>query len=219
MPTFWILETSTERGVLALAKDQEILFSKELPVGYNQSKFLMPELAQIMQSIDRTTMPLNAISVGIGPGSYTGIRIGAAVAKALAYAWELPLIGFCTLEAFIPNEEGDFAAIIDAKMSGAYVLKGRRDSAGQVRYNGSPFVCPLDQLRKELEGISLLVTPYAKNLKPKVDHLHAEASWEWQEVPPSISHMSALVIEKYERKEWHEGGQIPLLYLRESVRA
>jgi tRNA A37 threonylcarbamoyladenosine modification protein TsaB len=57
------------------------------------------------------------IAVGIGPGSYTGIRVGAALAKTLAYGWNIPLLGFCSLKAFEP-----LPVLIDARMGGFYAL-------------------------------------------------------------------------------------------------
>lgn len=211
----WMIETSTERGMLAYVEEGHVTFIKELPVGYNQSKTLMTELYLATQQLKIKPSDLNCIGVGIGPGSYTGIRIGVAVAKALAYAWKIPIVKFCTLEAFVPEEEGSFAAIIDAKIGGAYVLKGNA-SESQINYYTPPAVYPLDQLGTLLEDIPLLVTPYAKSIKPKIEQLYPDVPWHWREMSPSAKRMAAIVKERYDQKEWVLNHQLELLYLRKT---
>lgn len=211
----WIIETSTERGLIAFLENGHIVFTKELPVGYNQSKTLMSELHQANQQLNVAPAELSCIGVGVGPGSYTGIRIGVAVAKALAYAWQLPIIKFCTLEAFVPEEDTPFAALIDAKIGGAYVLKG--ESKGkEIHYSIKPMVCPLDQLELLLKDVPLLITPYAKHIKARVDQLYPHAGWHWREMSPSARRIGHLIKERYEKREWSVNGQLELLYLRKT---
>ncbi len=212
----WIIETSTERGLITFLEGEMIRFVKELPLGYNQSKSLMTELQQAYQSLNLLPSQFDCIGVGVGPGSYTGIRIGVAVAKTLAYAWQLPLIGFCSLEAFIPrNEEGAFAALIDAKIGGAYFLKGVA-TEGSIQYVSTPQVCPLDQLGFHLQDTKTLITPYTKTLKEKIDVWYPKACWQWIEASPSAKHMGLLIRAKYQQGEWSRQGHLKLLYLRET---
>jgi tRNA threonylcarbamoyladenosine biosynthesis protein TsaB len=211
----WIIETSTERGVLAFLNDQEISFVKEFPVGYDQSKHLIPYLKMAYESPHLASFQLDCIAVGIGPGSYTGIRVGVSVAKSLAYAWNVPLIGFCTLSAYIPSEEGPFAALIDAKIGGAYFLKGVFEK-GKVFYTTEPQVCPLSELGSHLEEVRMIVTPCCKGLKTKLDQLYPQYSWKWVETSPSIPHLGDLIQKKYKNSDWSLDGHLDLLYLRQT---
>lgn len=69
------------------------------------------------------------IAVGIGPGSYTGMRVGGALAKALAFGWKVPLLGFESLLAFFPEaKEDSFAVVFDAKSGGVYLLEEKGPS-------------------------------------------------------------------------------------------
>ncbi len=101
-----LIETSTERGLIALFDETTALFQVDLPFGYNNSKYLLPMLKQELKESSHTLDQIALVAVGIGPGSYTGIRIGATVAKTLSFAQKLPLIGICSLEGFIPNRDG-----------------------------------------------------------------------------------------------------------------
>lgn len=167
---YLIIEASTERGVVAFSNDEHIIRSEELPHGYQSAKYLLPATERVLQK----EKP-DAIIVGVGPGSYTGIRIGAITAKTLSFVWNIPIYPVSTLESFVPSHSVPFAAIIDAKISGAYIWTG----------SGEPRVCALQDLGAELQGVNVLVTPNSSQLKPKLDALYPGNSWVWEEQTPS----------------------------------
>jgi tRNA threonylcarbamoyladenosine biosynthesis protein TsaB len=68
---------------------------------------LLPRVVQLLASSDLTAADLTAIGVCIGPGSYTGVRIGVAVAKGLASARKLPLVGVTTLDILVAAQPMD----------------------------------------------------------------------------------------------------------------
>lgn len=210
-----IIETSTERGLIAFTNDAQVLYEKELPFGYNQSKFLMPELKTLVQACHLSSQSLDCISVGIGPGSYTGIRVGVSVAKTLAYAWQLPLIGISSLYAFVPREKGVFVALIDAKIGGAYLLKGHFDGH-EIQEISESQVVSLEQLDHHLKDAEVIVTPSAKMLKNKIDRIYPSNRWEWEEVSPSAKHLAQAVNKKYESGDWSLNTALELLYLRKT---
>lgn len=211
-----IIETSTEQGVVAILKGERLVHANYLPFGYNQSNHLLPHIQKLFQENGLAPQQIDLIGVGIGPGSYTGIRIGAAAAKTLAYACRKPLVGICSLEAFLPKEHGPFGAIIDAKIGGCYLLQGIWDGKKAV-YSVPPRVAPLEQLPETLPAGIMLTTPYAQNLKAKIDKIHPHFYPHWIETPPCPHHIGLRALEKY-----HQGnivdfdGQLELLYLRET---
>ena len=85
-----LIETSTERGLIAIGSKNQILFEKALPFGFNNSTHLIPTIDEALSKLQIKISDLQGIAVGIGPGSYTGIRIGAAAAKTLSFACRLP---------------------------------------------------------------------------------------------------------------------------------
>jgi tRNA threonylcarbamoyladenosine biosynthesis protein TsaB len=212
---YLLIETSTERGVVALFEGTTLLIEKILPFGYNQSQHLMTELQACFSACQMQPKQLDYIGIGVGPGSYTGIRIGVAVAKGIAYACQIPLVGFSSLEGFIPNQAASFAALIDAKIGGAYVLVGKKEGK-EVVYHSEPEVCPLEQLEERLKNISVLVTPSQKMIRPKIEKLYPNRQWEWEEREPDVLHLGSLVQQKYQKGEISLDGRMELLYLRKT---
>lgn len=212
-----LIETSTERGVIAYGNQTTLIDSKELPFGNSQSKFLMPYLIEVLKSCDSSRPNLDFIGVGVGPGSYTGIRLGVAVAQALAYVWNLPLVGICSLEGFVSSVSvTSYAAILDARIGGVYIQK-RGILFGRDRQNTSPQVVPIEELGKYLGEIEYLVTPYASSLQNKLQRHYPERHWTWEERAPSIKDLFRMGEEKFKRGEGViPPQQINLLYLRET---
>lgn len=211
-----LIETSTERGLIGCFQEDEPVFVEPLPFGPSQSRFLMPILTETLKAHGIEGSTLSCIGAGIGPGSYTGIRIGVAVAQGLAYGWDLPLIGISSLEGFIPDSPGVFASIIDARIGGAYLRKGKVASNGEVHFITQPEMLALEQLGAFLEGVTHLVTPSSALIKPKLDELYPDNTWVWEEKGPSGIAMAVQVKKAFQKGLGKKGGHLELLYLRET---
>lgn len=129
MATILNIETSTTVCSVALASEGAILQHSEDFNGRNHAVLLSGFIKEALDHLRRHEMRLDAVAVSIGPGSYTGLRIGLSEAKGLAYALEVPLIGVQTLELmtvgvmFSHDElpEGTlFAPMIDARRMEVY---------------------------------------------------------------------------------------------------
>ncbi len=119
-----ILDTSSSQSLLAVGKDEKIICSN-ISASQRHSTALLPTLIALLAEAGISQRELGWIAVGKGPGSYTGTRVGLAAAQALAFALEIPLISFCSPLAFLPIEEGPFAAIWPTKMGSHYLLRGK----------------------------------------------------------------------------------------------
>ncbi len=209
---FLFIDTSTDRGIIGYGNQCAVQFFKELPFGTTQSRFLIPYLSEQLRNFSG----IEAIGVGVGPGSYTGIRLGVSVAQALAYAWKLPLVGISSLEGFIPSEQkGEYAAILDARIGGVYLQIGNYgdDTAAKT----IPRAVPLAEAIYDLENIPLLVTPQAKSLKDKFKEHFPNHQWKWEERSPSIEECLTIVEKNYkEGKKVFPPEKLSLLYLRKT---
>ncbi len=100
-------DTATGWGCLGLLRDGAVLAEKGWPVGRNQAEQFLPVLAATMAGLGLSPGEIDLIAAGVGPGSYTGMRIGLAMAQALAFSLGRPLVGVSTLAALAQNA-GDF---------------------------------------------------------------------------------------------------------------
>lgn len=106
-----LFDTSSEKGILALFREKEVLAFEEVPIGQQ----LVARIDCILKNLNIQPRELGRIVCGKGPGSYTGLRIAASVGKALAFALGIPLIGVSALMCY------GGPAVIDARMGGLYV--------------------------------------------------------------------------------------------------
>ena len=94
------IDTSTKFCNLGLIEDEDILIEYTINgLKKKHSSILVPAIKNLLKTIDLKIEEINGIAVSIGPGSFTGLRIGLCVAKGLCYARSLPLLGIPTLDA------------------------------------------------------------------------------------------------------------------------
>lgn len=93
------LDTATMVSSVAIASPDKLLAEVTLQTKLTHSEVLMPHVQQVLAMANIKKTELDAIAVSVGPGSFTGLRIGLAAAKSMAYALGIPLVGVSTLEA------------------------------------------------------------------------------------------------------------------------
>jgi tRNA threonylcarbamoyladenosine biosynthesis protein TsaB len=94
------IDTSTKFCNLGLIEDEDMLIEYTINgLKKKHSSILVPALKDLLKTIDLKMEEINGIAVSIGPGSFTGLRIGLSVAKGLSYSCSLPLLGIPTLDA------------------------------------------------------------------------------------------------------------------------
>ena len=117
------LDTSTRVCTVGLVQDGQVLAEYDISVGLTHSEGLMPQLDQMFARTGIKKENTDRIAVSIGPGSFTGLRIGLAAAEAMAYAWQCGICGVNTLEAMaynIPVEGVVLAPVLDAQKGNFY---------------------------------------------------------------------------------------------------
>jgi len=206
--TALLIDTCTEHGVVLLFNNEEVLFKSVVEKGFQNSKFVMPEIQRGLKSVGLAVKELAYIAVTAGPGSYTGIRVGTAGAKSLAYAAKRPLVALSSLDGFAPEREGSFAAVIDAKVSGAFVRFGKKEGK-ELLFTSEPAVMPLERLAGKLEGVEQIITPNALILQKKLPQ------FSWQELPPDAEQLAAAAREKFRRGAFTTDATLQEIYLRE----
>lgn len=129
------LETATSSCTVAVVDGGRLLVELTLQVARSHSNRLMPLVAQAIAESGLTRHDIDAIAVGVGPGSFTGLRIGLATAQGLAWALGKPCVGVSTLRAMAYGtgaQVGLVVPMLDAKRgdvyAGIYAAGGRDPS-------------------------------------------------------------------------------------------
>jgi len=117
------IETATLVSSVALATAGTLLAEITLQTKKTHSEILMAHIAKLLDMAGVSKADITAVAVSIGPGSFTGLRIGLATAKSLAYAMKVPLLGVPTLAAlaygsFVPG--AILAPMLDAQRGNVY---------------------------------------------------------------------------------------------------
>ncbi|MBP1670337.1 MAG: tsaB [Bacteroidetes bacterium] len=95
------IETATPVCSVALAEDDRIIAIQESSEEKSHAEKLMVFIEEMLTEQHLSVRELNAIAIGKGPGSYTGLRIGVATAKGLSYGAKIPLLAVSTLETMV----------------------------------------------------------------------------------------------------------------------
>ena len=116
-------ETSAKAASVALTQDGNLLGESYQNTGLTHSQTLMVMAEDLLKQCSKTVSDLDAVAVAEGPGSFTGVRIGVAAAKGLAWGAELPCYGVSTLEAMALSlgiYEGYVCPCMDARRNQVY---------------------------------------------------------------------------------------------------
>lgn len=150
------IETSTEVCSVALTSDGMVLEHREDYEGRNHALLLSRFIEEMMQYATPRGIKIDAVAVSIGPGSYTGLRIGLSEAKGLCFGLDVPLIGIDTLKILVVatmfgnyiDENSYYVPMIDARRM--EVFAGVYDSALQEVMPARPVILTPDSFSEYL---------------------------------------------------------------------
>lgn len=148
------LESSATAASVALCQEEALIAQTFLHTGLTHSQTLLPMVQRLLQDCGLKPRDLDLIAVAAGPGSFTGLRIGVAAAKGLAWAAELPCAGCSTLEAMAWNAagfSGQVCAAMDARRHQIYNARFQVDGTRPHRLTPDRAIA-LDDLIAELKG-------------------------------------------------------------------
>lgn len=118
------IDTAGEVGSIAVSKNEQLLGEKTNMQQVDHATWIHTAIEQLLQEVNYSLPQLDAISVTIGPGSYTGLRVGLSTAKGLCYALQKPLIAIPTLELMASAVKCEpqewIAPMIDARRMEVY---------------------------------------------------------------------------------------------------
>jgi tRNA threonylcarbamoyladenosine biosynthesis protein TsaB len=126
------LETATTAGSIAIVNDEELIAEVKININIAHAERLMPSVDYLLNAARLSISDIDAFAVSIGPGSFTGLRIGLSTAKGFSYATNKPLVSVPTLDAFartLPFCRHLICPMLDARKNEVY--------AGLYKWEGS----------------------------------------------------------------------------------
>ena len=135
------LDTSTLVGTVAVLRDGELLSEWSASVRASHGETLLPQLARALEHAGLALSEIDLFAVGLGPGSFTGVRIGVATAKGLALAEQKPLVGVTSLRVLARGmTAGELRAVaVDAHKGEVYCALYELTELGALRERLAPF--------------------------------------------------------------------------------
>ena len=117
------LDSTAIVASVALCEDEKLLGEYTIANGNTHSETLLPMVESLLGHFEMTTADIDLFAASAGPGSFTGVRIGAATVKGLAFATEKPCLGVSTLEALAYNligMDGLICPVMNARRQQVY---------------------------------------------------------------------------------------------------
>lgn len=159
--------------------------------GPQQSELLIPELERLLKKLRLVKDNISLLAVDVGPGSFTGVRVGVAASRGLAQALKIPLIGVSSLEAMarsIPDVEGQTVVACMPALQGEIYYAAFRNLKGRLRPTQTPVWKPSEDLEcflKEFPPASNVVVIVESWRNDLVDMKKRLAQHHWLTRPVS----------------------------------
>ncbi|WP_432719945.1 tRNA (adenosine(37)-N6)-threonylcarbamoyltransferase complex dimerization subunit type 1 TsaB [Jeongeupia wiesaeckerbachi] len=211
------LDTSTEHLSLALSHNGGVI-AHDWHVGQRHAEQTLPRLEALLAEAGVARADLEGIAFGMGPGSFTGLRIGCGIAQGLGFGLGVPVIGVSTLEALAQGAGADrVIACLDARMQQVYVARYLRDGAGW-REDGEALVCNPDAVPVPPDagwvGVGSGFAAYADVLAARLgDRLAATEAERF----PLARDVLALALPRFAAGLGRPAHEATLVYLRDKV--
>lgn len=140
------LETASNILSVALLKDGQILIHHDEYMERGQGEALIPLIESLFKKVQIDISQLNAVAVGIGPGSFTGVRIGLAAARGIGMSLDIPVYGVTGFEAFSLETDCPVIVVLDTKRGDYYTQLFNKS----MQPMSVPVIQTAEQLKKYL---------------------------------------------------------------------
>ena len=216
MPIILNIETSSTNCSVSLSNNNKLIdcLEKDSP-NYSHSQKLHSFISELMEKNNISFKDLDAVAVGIGPGSYTGLRIGLSAAKGICYALDIPLISVSSLENMVSNIqfEGVIISTIDARRDEVYSCIFDKDKK-VFREELPEIINSKSYINYSKTDKVLIVGNGQKKCKEIIDS-NNNFNWNINIQKPSASNMGDIAYKKFELNDFEDIAYCEPKYLKE----
>ncbi|MDF9795797.1 tRNA threonylcarbamoyladenosine biosynthesis protein TsaB [Catalinimonas alkaloidigena] len=213
------LETATKTCSVALHRDRQLLALQDFHLEKSHSSILHPLIADLMEYCEVDRKQLSAVALSMGPGSYTGLRIGTSTAKGLCFALEIPLIAINTLEAMALSvqkynkKNALLCPMLDARRMEVYYQI--RDSAGEEVHATAPLVVEENSFDKYLNDREVWFFGDGSDKCRSFLENRSEHAIFIEHIQPSAKEVGELAWQKFDAKSFEDVAYFEPFYLKE----
>ncbi|MFT4535142.1 MAG: tRNA threonylcarbamoyladenosine biosynthesis protein TsaB [Saprospiraceae bacterium] len=199
------IETSTDICSVCISRGSEVLSIRETPRSYSHSEVIAVFIDECFKEMSITAKNLDAVSISRGPGSYTALRIGAATAKGICFAVDIPLISVGTLEALA----GSVMHLCGANDLVIPMIDARRKEVYHAIYNRSfenlhP-VAPIILDETTFKDLSIHdKIHFCGDGVPKSKDILTISNAQYHDIECSARHMVKMSNEKFDKKMFED---------------
>ena len=182
------LDTATQAGGAALAEDGKLIGEVMLSSDVTHSRRLLGVVEFLLQGAGRGKKDLDGIAVTMGPGYFTGLRIGLATAQGLALGLDLPVAAISTLRllaACLPRPGVNIWAVMDARRRLVYAapFKWEGGGGGGLKRLAEDAAMTPQRLHEEIKGPALLLGDGARAYADELADPERELAPDWTALP------------------------------------
>lgn len=189
-----VIGIDTSGGVCSVAAVSDSNLICEFSINHKKthSAMLIPMLDEMLNKAELSLEDASLFAVASGPGSFTGLRIGAASAKGLSFALDRPIVGVPTLMALsfnLSHVDGVICPIMDARRNQIYTAAYSYEKDGIDTINNplvSPDAIAIDDLLKKLKSIGERVTFLGDGVPVYRDLIESKAEFDYRFAPTNL---------------------------------
>jgi len=153
------MDTSTKRLSLAVSRDEDVIKFRNMELKRPLSSSIMPGIKKILSDARMSLEKIDGFAIGLGPGSFTSLRVGLSTVKGLAFALRKPVVGIPSLDILamnVPENHAQICALCDAKRHLAYAcVFDKRE--GILRKKTGYLLASVQDVLKKIKGDVLFV--------------------------------------------------------------
>ena len=213
-------DSAAKIASVAVMADEKIIASFSIDNGLTQSELLLPMAEDMLKSLGLTFGDIGLLATSVGPGSFTGVRIGVSLVKGLAFGRNIPCVGVSTLDGLAENLNGLSGIIVpcmDARRSQVYTAVYSSDGE-KIKKLTEDMAIPITELFERLRDFSediYIVGDGYDIVKAKLGELGLKTNNTPLELRlESAASVARIAYKKYKSGEYTSDGEISPIYLR-----
>lgn len=220
---FLSLETSTKSFALALSKDAKVLRFENFPDAKLLEDTIIASIDKLISSSNMKLGDLDAFAIGLGPGSFTSLRVGLSTVKSLCMALKKPVVGICSLDVLMDAVSGfdgdEICVLSDARRGMVYSALYTKEN-GVTTLKGGYRLGLLSKVLDEVKGRTIFVGSGAELYKNDIKNAYEQSRSGCQAifageafVEPKSESLAKLAFKRLSQNDVDDAGLLQPIYL------